>query len=126
MAPSRISLKGRHADHGRRADSYRDRHHHVAVGRSQQSPHVDGAAGDPGFGAVGWVDDWKKVVHRDPKGLASRWKYPWTSLHRPRGAAVYLGLTADAAVQLELIVPFFKSVAYPLGRSVSSCSATSS
>ena len=67
-----------------------------------------------GFGAVGWVDDWKKVVHRDPKGLASRWKYPGTSLIAA-GAAVYLGLTADAAVQLELIVPFFKSVAYPLG-----------
>ena len=67
-----------------------------------------------GFGAVGWVDDWKKVVHRDPKGLASRWKYLWTSLIAA-GAAVYLGLTADAAVQLELIVPFFKSVAYPLG-----------
>ena len=57
-----------------------------------------------GFGAVGWVDDWKKVVHRDPKGLASRWKYLWTSLIAA-GAAVYLGLTADVAVQLELIVP---------------------
>ncbi|MCB1888850.1 MAG: phospho-N-acetylmuramoyl-pentapeptide-transferase [Rhodocyclaceae bacterium] len=67
-----------------------------------------------GFGAVGWVDDWKKVVHRDPKGLASRWKYLWTSLIAA-GAAVYLGVTATEPAQIELIVPFFKSVAYPLG-----------
>jgi len=67
-----------------------------------------------GFGAVGWVDDWKKVVHRDPKGLASRWKYLWTSLIAAT-AATYLGVTATEPAQIELIVPFFKSVAYPLG-----------
>ena len=33
-----------------------------------------------GFGAIGWYDDWKKVVYRDPKGLASRWKYFWPSI----------------------------------------------
>ncbi|MCL2656203.1 MAG: phospho-N-acetylmuramoyl-pentapeptide-transferase [Betaproteobacteria bacterium] len=67
-----------------------------------------------GFGAVGWVDDWRKVVHRDPKGLASRWKYLWTSLIAG-GAAVYLGLSATDFAETELIVPFFKTVAYPLG-----------
>ena len=67
-----------------------------------------------GFGAVGWVDDWRKVVRRDPRGLPSRWKYFWTSVFA-LGAAVYLGLTATQPAQLELIVPFFKSVAYPLG-----------
>lgn len=67
-----------------------------------------------GFGAVGWVDDWKKVVHRDPKGLASRWKYLWTSLIA-LAAALVLGLTATEPAQTELIVPFFKSVAFPLG-----------
>jgi len=67
-----------------------------------------------GFGAVGWVDDWRKVVHRDPKGLASRWKYLWTSAVAV-AAAVYLGLSASVPAQTELIVPFFKSVAYPLG-----------
>lgn len=67
-----------------------------------------------GFGAVGWVDDWRKVVYRDPRGLASRWKYLWTSLIA-MAAAVYLGMTASVPAQLELIVPFFKSVAYPLG-----------
>jgi len=67
-----------------------------------------------GFGAVGWVDDWRKVVYRDPKGLASRWKYFWTSAIA-LGAASYLGLTASLPAQLELIVPFFKTIAYPLG-----------
>ena len=67
-----------------------------------------------GFGAVGWVDDWRKVVHRDPKGLASRWKYLWTSVIA-LAAAIFLGLTANTPAQTELIVPFFKAVAYPLG-----------
>lgn len=67
-----------------------------------------------GFGAVGWVDDWRKVVRRDPKGLASRWKYFWTSAIAA-GAAIYLGVTASNPAQTELIVPFFKTLAYPLG-----------
>ncbi|MDT3671391.1 MAG: phospho-N-acetylmuramoyl-pentapeptide-transferase [Aromatoleum sp.] len=67
-----------------------------------------------GFGAVGWVDDWRKVVHRDPKGLASRWKYLWTSLIA-LGAAVFIALSANEPAQTELIVPFFKAVSYPLG-----------
>ncbi len=67
-----------------------------------------------GFGAVGWVDDWRKVVHRDPKGLPSRWKYLWTSLIA-LAAALFLALTATEPAQTELIVPFFKAIAYPLG-----------
>ncbi len=67
-----------------------------------------------GFGAVGWVDDWRKVVYRDPNGLASRWKYFWTSLIA-LAAALYLAATATVPAQTELIVPFFKTVAYPLG-----------
>ena len=67
-----------------------------------------------GFGAVGWVDDWRKVVHRDPKGLPSRWKYLWTSVIA-LAAALVLALTATEPAQTELIVPFFKAVAYPLG-----------
>ena len=46
-----------------------------------------------GFGAVGWVDDWRKVVHRNPKGLSARAKYFWQSLIGV-AAAVYLGMTA--------------------------------
>ncbi|MDP5237947.1 phospho-N-acetylmuramoyl-pentapeptide-transferase [Uliginosibacterium sp. 31-16] len=67
-----------------------------------------------GFGAVGWVDDWRKVVHRDPKGLASRWKYFWTSTIA-LSAAVFLAMTADTPAHTQLIVPFFKTVSYPLG-----------
>ncbi len=67
-----------------------------------------------GFGAVGFYDDWKKVVYRDPKGLASRWKYFWTSV-LALGAALYLAANASVPSQMELIVPFFKTVAYPLG-----------
>ncbi len=67
-----------------------------------------------GFGAVGWVDDWKKVVHRDPKGLASRWKYLWTSLIA-LAAATFLAVSATEPAQTELIVPFFKSITVQLG-----------
>jgi phospho-N-acetylmuramoyl-pentapeptide-transferase len=67
-----------------------------------------------GYGAIGWYDDWKKVVYRDPKGLASRWKYCWQSAIG-LAVAVYLGLTATVPAQMQLIVPFFKTVSYPLG-----------
>ena len=67
-----------------------------------------------GFGAIGWYDDWKKVVYRDPKGLASRWKYFWQSVIG-LVVAIYLGMTTSVPAQMELIVPFFKTVSYPLG-----------
>ena len=67
-----------------------------------------------GFGAIGWYDDWKKVVYRNPEGLASRWKYFWQSVIG-LVVAIYLALTASVPAQLELIVPFFKTVSYPLG-----------
>lgn len=71
-----------------------------------------------GFGIVGWYDDWKKVVFRDPNGLAARWKFLWQSV-LGAGAAVFLAFTADnpaqAMAQTEFIVPFFKNIAYPMG-----------
>jgi phospho-N-acetylmuramoyl-pentapeptide-transferase len=67
-----------------------------------------------GFGAIGWYDDWRKVVYRDPKGLASRWKYFWQSV-LGLAVAVYLSLSSTNPAQMELIVPFFKTVTYPLG-----------
>ncbi|MFT3849203.1 MAG: phospho-N-acetylmuramoyl-pentapeptide-transferase [Propionivibrio sp.] len=67
-----------------------------------------------GFGAIGWYDDWKKVVYRDPKGLASRWKYFWQSVIG-LAVAIYLAMSSTIPAQMELIVPFFKTVAYPLG-----------
>ncbi len=67
-----------------------------------------------GYGGIGWYDDWKKVVYRDPKGLASRWKYFWQSV-LGLAVAVYLAFSATVPAQMELIVPFFKTVSYPLG-----------
>ena len=67
-----------------------------------------------GFGAVGWVDDWRKVVQRNPKGLSARAKFFWQSLIGA-AAAIFLATTATLPAHTELIVPFFKTVAYPLG-----------
>ncbi len=89
-----------------------------------------------GFGAIGWVDDYRKVVHRDPQGMRSREKYFWQSLIGVV-AAFYLafavsgqgnaqvwhlflawlrsGLTMPLPPAADLIVPFFKTVSYPLG-----------
>ncbi|MDE2119806.1 MAG: phospho-N-acetylmuramoyl-pentapeptide-transferase [Betaproteobacteria bacterium] len=88
------------------------------------------------FGAIGWVDDYRKVVHRDPNGMRSREKYFWQSLIGLL-AAFYLafavsgsgnaqvwhlftawlrsGLTMPLPPAADLIVPFFKTVSYPLG-----------
>ena len=67
-----------------------------------------------GFGLVGWVDDWRKVVHRNPRGLPARWKFFWQSVIGIV-AIVYLAYTAKLPQQTELIVPFFKAIAIPLG-----------
>ena len=89
-----------------------------------------------GFGAVGWIDDYRKVVHKNPKGMSARDKFFWQSLIGVI-AAVYLAFAVPAtsnqeAIQLvvqwfgsgfemglppraDLIVPFFKTVSYPLG-----------
>src|SRR5688572_3705144 len=67
------------------------------------------------FGAIGWVDDYRKVVHKNPKGLSAKAKFFWQSVFG-LAAAVYLGWQAQTTPALnELIVPFFKFVAYPLG-----------
>jgi phospho-N-acetylmuramoyl-pentapeptide-transferase len=67
-----------------------------------------------GFGVVGWVDDWRKVVHRNPKGLSARAKYFWQSLIG-FAVAIYLFQTATVPAETELIVPFFKTLVLPLG-----------
>jgi phospho-N-acetylmuramoyl-pentapeptide-transferase len=66
------------------------------------------------FGAVGWVDDYRKVVEKDPRGLPARWKYFWQSL-AGMCAAVYLYTSAVTPAETQLIVPFFKNVALALG-----------
>jgi phospho-N-acetylmuramoyl-pentapeptide-transferase len=67
-----------------------------------------------GFGAIGWVDDWRKVVEKNPRGLASRWKYFWQSVIAAAIAA-WLAWSAHLPAQTELIVPFFKHIVMPLG-----------
>ncbi len=67
-----------------------------------------------GFGIIGWVDDYKKIVHKNPKGLAGRWKYFWQSVFG-LGAALYIAYSTNLPAQTELILPFFKHVAIPLG-----------
>ncbi len=89
-----------------------------------------------GFGAIGWVDDWRKVVNKDPEGMRSREKYFWQSVVG-LVAAVYLvfsisesnnvrvlqlfvswvqsGFDVNLPPKAGLMVPFFKEVSYPLG-----------
>ena len=67
-----------------------------------------------GFGAVGWVDDYRKVVHRNPKGLSAGAKLFWQSLIALGGIA-FITFNTNLPAQTELIVPFFKTVAIPLG-----------
>ena len=89
-----------------------------------------------GFGAIGWVDDWRKVVNKDPEGMRSREKYLWQSLIG-LVAALYLvfsisensnmrvlelffswvqsGFDMSLPPKAGLQLPFFKEVSYPLG-----------
>jgi phospho-N-acetylmuramoyl-pentapeptide-transferase len=67
-----------------------------------------------GFGIIGWIDDYRKVVYRNPKGLSARTKFFWQSVIAVI-VAVYLALTAEMAAQTDMIVPFFKEIAIPLG-----------
>ena len=89
-----------------------------------------------GFGAIGWVDDWRKVVNKDPEGMRSREKYFWQSVVGLM-AALYLvfsisensnlrvlelffnwvrsGFDVNLPPKAGLMVPFFKEISYPLG-----------
>ena len=89
-----------------------------------------------GFGAIGWVDDWRKVVNKDPEGMRSREKYMWQSLIG-LVAALYLVFSISANSNMRVLelffswvqsgfdlslppkaglqLPFFKEVSYPLG-----------
>ncbi|MBL8497153.1 phospho-N-acetylmuramoyl-pentapeptide-transferase [Nitrosomonas sp. JL21] len=67
-----------------------------------------------GFGVIGWIDDYRKVVYRNPKGLSARAKFFWQSVIA-LVVAGYLVSTAEIPAQTNMIVPFFKEVAIPLG-----------
>lgn len=89
-----------------------------------------------GFGAIGWVDDYRKVVFKDPNGMSSKEKYFWQSLIGIVAAVclafsvsapsneqsftiffqwIQSGLTMELPNRADLIVPFFKTISYPLG-----------
>jgi phospho-N-acetylmuramoyl-pentapeptide-transferase len=67
------------------------------------------------FGAIGWYDDWIKIVKRDPNGLKSRWKYLLQSIFG-LAAGIFLFMTADPSVPASttFYIPMIKSVALPL------------
>ncbi len=67
-----------------------------------------------GFGVIGWIDDYRKVVYRNPKGLSARAKFFWQSVIA-MVVAGYLVSTAEIPAQTNMIVPFFKEIAIPLG-----------
>jgi phospho-N-acetylmuramoyl-pentapeptide-transferase len=67
-----------------------------------------------GFGAIGWVDDYRKVVYKNPKGLSAKAKYFWQSLIG-LGVAIFLYKTSTTPAETTLIVPFFKHLVLPLG-----------
>ncbi|GAB56388.1 phospho-N-acetylmuramoyl-pentapeptide-transferase [Glaciecola punicea ACAM 611] len=66
------------------------------------------------FGILGFVDDYRKVVRKDPNGLIARWKYFWQSIIAI-GVAFFLYSTTTMAAETSLIVPFFKDVLPQLG-----------
>ena len=66
------------------------------------------------FGAIGWVDDYRKVVRKDTRGLPARWKYFWQSA-AALVCSVFLLTTAVTPEETTLYVPFFKDVAWSMG-----------
>ena len=66
------------------------------------------------FGAIGWVDDYRKVIEKNSRGLPSRWKYFWQSVFG-LGAAIFLYMTAATPVETTLILPMLKDYSIPLG-----------
>lgn len=66
------------------------------------------------FAGVGFVDDYRKVVEKNSRGLPARWKYFWQSI-AGLGAAIYLYTHAQVPAETQLIIPFFKNVMIDLG-----------
>lgn len=67
-----------------------------------------------GYGIIGFVDDYRKVVRKDTKGLIARWKYFWMSVIA-LGVAFALYLVGKDTPATQLVVPFFKDVMPQLG-----------
>ncbi len=66
------------------------------------------------FGLIGWVDDYRKVVAKNPRGLPARWKFFWQSVVG-LAASLFLYYSAQSPAETELIVPLFKDVALTMG-----------
>lgn len=66
------------------------------------------------YGAVGWVDDYKKVIAKNSKGLPAKWKYFWQSV-AGFGAAGFLYYSAQVPAETQLFIPFFKDIAIDMG-----------
>ena len=66
------------------------------------------------FGTVGWIDDYRKVMENNPRGLTARWKLVWQTA-AALAVALYLYSLVDNPVATALYVPFFKSVAWQMG-----------
>ena len=66
------------------------------------------------YGAIGWVDDYRKVVEKNSKGLPAKWKYFWQST-AGFAVAIFLYTTAQAPAETQLFIPFFKNIALDLG-----------
>jgi phospho-N-acetylmuramoyl-pentapeptide-transferase len=66
------------------------------------------------FGAIGWVDDYRKVFEKNPKGLPARWKYFWQSLFGSI-AVIVLYVNAGIPAETQLFIPFFKNFAWNMG-----------
>ncbi len=66
------------------------------------------------FGAVGWADDYKKIINKNPRGIGARNKFFWQSV-AGLTSALFLYYTARSPVETQLIVPVFKDVAINLG-----------
>lgn len=67
-----------------------------------------------GFGLIGFIDDYRKVVQKNSRGLPAKWKYFWQSVVAT-GAAVFLYANATVGAETQLLVPFFKDVMPQLG-----------
>lgn len=66
------------------------------------------------FGAIGFYDDYKKLVLNDSRGISAKAKYFWQSV-AGLAAAVFLYASAVSPAETQLIVPFFKDVAINMG-----------
>jgi len=66
------------------------------------------------YGLVGWVDDYRKVIEKNSRGLPARWKYFWQSLAGIAGA-IFLYVTAQSPLETQLYEPFFKNVTFDSG-----------